>query len=339
VATRKALTSIRSDSRRRKYEAKYAADRPLETTSWEDISVHVDEEMDNLDDQTRVALIEHFFEGRSRTDIAAASGVSRPTVSRRIDSGVSQLRSKLRARGLIVGSAVFGTLLLQNAAQAAPAVVLEELGKIAIVGSSAAAVSGIGSAAAASGASGAVTATGAGVKAAGAGIFASVQAKIVTAAAVAAVGVGGVVTYNQTKQPSEQSEQSAPVVKSVDNDGPEVTTVSAPKPKPAALSVSTDPKRVAPAAEPKPSSTISTPTEEPVANSSTEEAAEKTGRTTRTRSSRTPPRTSGGSRWSYAGPASSSAAEETTEDSNSSETKVRATRSTSGRVSRNRRAD
>ena len=300
VATRKALTSIRSDTRRRKYEAKYAADRPLETTNWEDISVHVDEEMDNLADETREALIEHFFEGRSMTDIAAAWGVSRPTVSRRIESGVVELRSKLRARGLVVGAAALGTLLLQNAAQAAPAVVLEELGKIAIVGSSAAAASVAG---------GAVAASSAGAKAAGVGIFASVQAKIVTVAAVAAVGVGGVVTYNQTKQPSTQPKQ---VTKSVDNESPEVTITTAPKP--GSLPLLTGSKRVTTAIEPEPVTTASA-AEEPFGDSSTDEAPAAT--TSGRSSSKTPP----ASLWSYSGGSKESDAseEETTEDSNSSE--------------------
>lgn len=83
------------------------------------------------------------------------------------------------------------TLLVENAAQAAPAIVLKELGKMALVGTQVAAASGAGTAASASGA---------GAKAAG-GVLAGVKAKIITAVAVAAIGVGSVVTYQQVTAP------------------------------------------------------------------------------------------------------------------------------------------
>jgi len=71
--------------------------------------------------------------------------------------------------------------------------VLKELGKMALVGGTAAVGSGVGSAAAASGT---------GAKAA-VGVLAGVKAKIITVAAVTAVGVGGVVTYNEVTRPVE----------------------------------------------------------------------------------------------------------------------------------------
>lgn len=191
VATRKALDAVRADARRRKREARYAADKPLKTTRWEDVSVHVDQGLDELDDETRRILIQRFFQGRTTTDIAADSGVSQPTVSRRVESGVAELREILRKRGIIVAAAALGSLLTQNAAQAAPAIVVKELGKIALVGGSAAA-SGLGGAATAS--------TAAGV---GTGVLATVKAKIIVAATVAVVGVGSVATYNQITKPTE----------------------------------------------------------------------------------------------------------------------------------------
>jgi len=123
------------------------------------------------------------FQGRTTTDIAADSGVSQPTVSRRVESGVAELREILRKRGIIVAAAALGSLLTQNAAQAAPAIVMKELGKMALIGTTAATAS-----------------TAASV---GTGVLATVKAKIIVAATVAVVGVGSVATYNQITKPTE----------------------------------------------------------------------------------------------------------------------------------------
>jgi len=205
VATRKALDAVRRDSRRRQREAKYAANRLRETEKWEDLSGYVDEAMNELDDQTRAILIERFFEARTTAEIAAGKDMSQPTASRRIESGLAELRTKLHNRGILVAAAALGALLAQNAAEAAPAVVLKELGKIALLGAETAA---------------ATAAAGAGTKAAAAGILSGVTAKIVTAAAVAAVGVGGVVTYNHVSRPVEQTEPSRTISRTVERSRP-----------------------------------------------------------------------------------------------------------------------
>lgn len=186
VATRKAIDIIRRDSTRKRREAGYAADKPREAAKWEDISLYVDESLAELDEEIREILIHHFFEGRSATEIAGEKGISQPTVSRRIEGGVSQLREKLRRRGVIVAVITLGGLLGESAAEAAPAIVLKELGKMALVGGQAAAASG--------------------AKAAG-GLLAGMKAKVITATAVAAVSVGGVVTYNQVARKVEQPAQ------------------------------------------------------------------------------------------------------------------------------------
>jgi RNA polymerase sigma factor (sigma-70 family) len=191
VATRKAIDVVRRDSSMRRRETEYAANKPREVRKWQDISGYVDEGLSELDEETQETLIQHFFEGRSMVDIAADKGVSQPTVTRQIESGVEKLRERLRKRGIIVAIATLGGLLGENVVEAAPALVLKELGKMALMGGTAA--SGVGSAAAASG-------TGA---KASVGVLAGVKAKVVTAAVVTAVGVGSVVTYNHVTQPSE----------------------------------------------------------------------------------------------------------------------------------------
>jgi len=205
VATRKAVDVIRRDSSRKQREAKYAADNRQQVTKWQDLSRYIDEGLDELDEQTRQILIQHFFQGRTTRDIAAGKDISQPTASRRIEAAVTQLREKLRRRGILAGSALLVALLGQNAVQAAPAVVLQELGKIALVGSQAAAAAGAGAAVSASTAAASATAaSGAGAKVA-VGVLAGINGKIVAAVAVVAIGVGTAVTYNNATQSPEVS--------------------------------------------------------------------------------------------------------------------------------------
>ncbi|MBW8039281.1 MAG: sigma-70 family RNA polymerase sigma factor [Planctomycetes bacterium] len=194
VATRKAIDVVRRDSSIRRRETEYVANKPREVRKWQDISGYVDEGLSELDEPTQAILIQHFFEGRSMADIAAGTGISQPTISRRIEAGVAKLREKLRKRGIIVALATLGGLLGENVVEAAPALVIKELGKMALVGGTTAAGSGVVSASAVSGA---------GAKAVAGAVMAGVKAKIITAAAVTVVSVGGVATYKHVTRPVE----------------------------------------------------------------------------------------------------------------------------------------
>ncbi len=236
VATRKAIDVVRRDSARRRREAKYAVKRMAQTEKWEDISLFVDEAMDELDEETKDVLVRHFFEGKGMSQVGEEVGVSQATVSRRVEAGVAMLRDKLHKRGIIVAAAVLGGLLGQNAAQAAPAAVMAELGKMAMVGG-AVAGAGAGSAPGA-GAAGAAAGAGGGTatSAVGAGVMAGVKAKVITAAAVAVVGVGSVVTYNAVK--NETARPSRPAATSPIRQAAPASraTSSRPAPRPAAVS-------------------------------------------------------------------------------------------------------
>ncbi len=186
VATRKAVDVIRRDSSRKKREAQYAADRTVDAQKWQDISPYVDEALDELDEETRLILIGHFFNGQTMTEIAASGKLSQPTVSRRIESGIERLAEKLKDRGIIAVAAALAGLLGANAVEAAPAAVLSELGKMALVGSASATAAGSATAAIGSTAA----------KAATTAAMAGVKAKIITtAAAVIIAGTGAVITY------------------------------------------------------------------------------------------------------------------------------------------------
>jgi len=177
VATNKAVDCLRRDSARRKRESVYAADRPQEVTQWRDLSPFVDEALASLEPQVRDILVAYFLESRTTTDLALGYGVSQPTISRRIESGVVQLRQLLRQRGLLVAGTLLVTLLRDNAVHAAPAVVMQELGKMAMAGGAAAAS--------------------AGTQAAAGGVLATAKAKAIAVAAAVAIGGGAtVLVYN-----------------------------------------------------------------------------------------------------------------------------------------------
>ncbi len=188
VATHKAIDATRRDASRRRTESRYAASKPRDVTEWKDLSASVDEGLNALDAEMREILVAHFLEGRTTRQIASAMGISQATVSRRIDAGVTALRRILQARGLLVAIGALGTLLSENAAQAAPAALMSELGKMALAGAPAAAAASAGGSGLAQGAGGAV--------------LAGVKAKAVAAAAVAVIGVGSVVTYREVTRPA-----------------------------------------------------------------------------------------------------------------------------------------
>jgi RNA polymerase sigma factor (sigma-70 family) len=191
VATHKAIDQMRRDASRRRREAEYAAGQPCEVTHWKDLSRYVDEELSKLDDQTRDVLVAHFLQGRTTRQIAMSQGMSQATVSRRIDTGVTRLRATLRKRGILIAAGVLSTLLGENAVQAAPPVLMAELGKMAIVGGPAAAT----------GAASAST-----VHAIAGAVLTGVKAKAVVVMTVAVIGVGSVVTYQHaTRSPSSRS--------------------------------------------------------------------------------------------------------------------------------------
>jgi len=198
VATRKAIDVVRKDSRRKRREVKYAVERLREAESWQDISGHIDEGLDELDDQTREILIQRFFEGRSMADIAGEMGISQPTVSRRVESGVSKLRETLRKRGVIVAATALVSLLTENAVEAAPVLVMKELGKIVLLGTTAAS-------------SGGSTAT--------TGMLIGIKAKIIAATAAAAIGTVGVVAYKDITHAAK--EPAPPVVREVEQPEPQ----------------------------------------------------------------------------------------------------------------------
>lgn len=188
VATRRAVDLVRRDHARRQREQTYANDVLHETDSWVDVSPLVDEAMNEISAEQRDLLLRHFLQGETTVQLAAASGVSQPTMSRRVQTALEQLRERLRGKGIGVSAAGLAAMMA-GAAQSAPAAVLAELGKMAL---------------ASSGAAAGATATAVGMK-------------VAAAVVVAAVGVGGWMVY-QANRPADSSASATeppPVIQQV----------------------------------------------------------------------------------------------------------------------------
>jgi len=198
VAVAKAVDLIRSDARRRRREWEYADAKSAPDATWREICPYVDETLSLLDDRTREVLVRHFLEGRSMTALAEELGVSRPTISRRVESGLTKLRAGLHQRGVVITAAGLSGLLAEHAAQSAPLSLLCDIGKVSLVGANA--VVGAGSGAAASGSAVVVT-----------GVLAAAKTKLVVATAALVIGVG-LVTYTHFSSGPPHTPVPPPVV-------------------------------------------------------------------------------------------------------------------------------
>ena len=133
------------------------------------------------------------------TDLASECGLSRPTVSRCLESGLTRLRAQLRKQGVLVTAAGFAGLLSENAAQSAPSALLGQLGKMALLGTRAAP-------SAISGASTSAVLTG--------GVVAAAKSKLVVAAAAAVVVGAGFIGYKSLSSgpPPQPASPAGPVL-------------------------------------------------------------------------------------------------------------------------------
>lgn len=183
VAWRKACNVVRDSQVRRQYEQEAASalepEDVKEDASWAEIEPILDAIIDELPDDLRQPLVMHFLQGRSQREIATELNLSQSTVSRTVDSALTELRQRLRSRNLLCGVAL-ATLLTANATSAAPAALMTSLTKLSMSGIGASTLATVG---------------------AGAGASAPWVYK---AAVAALVTTAGVITLQVLSQPSSQ---------------------------------------------------------------------------------------------------------------------------------------
>lgn len=132
VATRRAVDVVRQNVSRRKREHGYAQEQSEGGEgTWLEVAPLVDAALEELPEEHREMLIQHFLQRKSMGQIAAARGISQPTVSRRVAEGLEWVRESLRGKGIAIGVVPLQTLMLYTA-EAAPESVLRALGKVAL---------------------------------------------------------------------------------------------------------------------------------------------------------------------------------------------------------------
>lgn len=147
VAKTRSINVIRRDSARRNREQRAFAEEPADSGSdWAEIAPYVDEAVEKLPDNLRLPTVLHYFHGLEQTHIASQLRVSQSTVSRQLDKAVVTLRKELQNAGVVTVLAGLALLLSENGSSAAPASLMDALGRMALPGrmaaSSAAGVSG-----------------------------------------------------------------------------------------------------------------------------------------------------------------------------------------------------
>lgn len=120
VATRRAYNLMRNlATRRRNEEAAASLSVGREEATWEELEPLIDEALEELPDNLREPVLEHYLGGRTQQEVATKLGVNQSTVSRLLERGVEELRAALRRRDVIAGAAL--ALYLTQDAKAASA--------------------------------------------------------------------------------------------------------------------------------------------------------------------------------------------------------------------------
>jgi RNA polymerase sigma factor (sigma-70 family) len=135
-ASQDCISRLRKGAARRRREREYAARRPGSSADrgWDLLSSEIDGALEQLPEQTRHLLIEHFLRGRSQADIAADVGLSPAAVSRRISAGVDELRNRLQQSGTSLPCAAISGFLGECARSPAPTSITAVVGKVALAG-------------------------------------------------------------------------------------------------------------------------------------------------------------------------------------------------------------
>lgn len=147
VAVRTSIGAQRKQHTRRRAEREAAVmgDRSADA-SWDEVKTEIDRGIDQLPDRVREPVVLHFLEGKPQVAIAEQLGLSQPSVSRRVQEGVEELRRHLKRSGIAVSVGGLAGLLTTQTGEAAPAALVAELGRIALsgVGSGSAQTAGVG---------------------------------------------------------------------------------------------------------------------------------------------------------------------------------------------------
>ena len=128
-----ALSLMREERRRAKYEQQAAAEMNAETTresagagvgddslDWDAVRPVLDEAMNRLDKTDREAVLLRFFKEESFAEVGAQIGLGENAARMRVARALEKLRVLLARRGVTSSAAALGAALANNAVSAAP---------------------------------------------------------------------------------------------------------------------------------------------------------------------------------------------------------------------------
>ena len=121
-----AANTMRSETRRKRHEQRAAAMTPesspiMTETQWGQLAPVLDELVDKLTNQDRLAILLRFYQGKSFEDMGKAMGVSEEAARKRADRAVDKLRGMFAKRGFTAGAATLATALATNITRPAEA--------------------------------------------------------------------------------------------------------------------------------------------------------------------------------------------------------------------------
>ncbi|MEM9417932.1 MAG: sigma-70 family RNA polymerase sigma factor [Planctomycetota bacterium] len=127
----------RSTTRRRKRESVYAEQREVsdDPQARHELQLHIDEALMAVSEEHRQLVVEHFFQGRTQTELAREAGVSVTVMNRRVAAAVDAVRGRLKTPAVAMPAAIVtGFLAEQGAAAAVPSVLTTSLVKLGVAG-------------------------------------------------------------------------------------------------------------------------------------------------------------------------------------------------------------
>jgi RNA polymerase sigma factor (sigma-70 family) len=129
---------IRRDQTRRRHEALAApAESAMGNRASEELhtlSLLIDEILLELPQPQQSLIVEHFFHGRSQRDLAEELHVSQPTILRRINVAIDDLRQRLAAHGYTAAAPALASALGNLPQPPVPTTLTTQLAKIGLSG-------------------------------------------------------------------------------------------------------------------------------------------------------------------------------------------------------------
>src|SRR5262249_1104070 len=120
-----ALDTVRSEERRRQREREAEAIRILDSNDtqsiWDQIALHLDAALAQLDREDRDAILLRYFERKTAKEIGERLGLTAEAAQKRATRALERLRMIFAERGVVTSTAALTALLSLHAIQSAPA--------------------------------------------------------------------------------------------------------------------------------------------------------------------------------------------------------------------------